>query len=55
MKRTFVFAAVMAALFFVVPSAYAVRDFARTARNIIPSGQYGSADVPPGAERQALM
>ena len=55
MKRTFLFAAVMAALFIAVPSAYAVPDFARTARNIIPSGQYGSADVPPGAERQAQM
>ena len=55
MKRPFLFAAVMAALFTVVPSAYAVRDFARTARNIILSGQYGSADMPPGAERQALM
>jgi len=31
------------------------RDFAGTARNVIPSGQYGSFPVPPGADAQAKM
>jgi len=54
-KRTFWFAAVTAALFTAVPNAHAVRDYARTARNIIPSGQYGSVPPPPGADGQARM
>jgi acyl-homoserine lactone acylase PvdQ len=29
------------------------RDYATTARNVIPSGQYGSVPVPPDAGRQA--
>ena len=55
MKRPLLFAAVMAALFAVVPGAHAVRDYARIARNIIPSGQYGGVPVPPEADRQARM
>ena len=55
MKRTLWFAAVMAVFFAAVPSAYAVRDYARTARNIIPSGQYGGVPVPPEGDRQAKM
>ena len=35
-------AALLAAFVAIVPSAYAVRDFSTTARNIIPSGQWGS-------------
>jgi hypothetical protein len=54
-KRSVVPAAVLAALLVLVPSAYAVRDFARTALNIIPSGQYGGVPVPPKADRQARM
>jgi hypothetical protein len=54
-KRPLLLAAAMAALFVVVPSAQAVRDYARTARNIIPSGQYGGVPVPPEADRQARM
>jgi acyl-homoserine lactone acylase PvdQ len=30
-------------------------DYAQTALNIIPSGQFGSLPVPAGADRQALM
>ena len=30
-------------------------DYASVARNIIPSGQYGSAPPPVGADEQALM
>jgi acyl-homoserine lactone acylase PvdQ len=55
LKRTFASAAVMAVFFAVVPSAQAVRDYARIARNILPSGQYGSVPPPPGADRQAAM
>ena len=30
-------------------------DFAESAFNIVPSGQYGSVPVPPGADEQARM
>ena len=33
----------------------AAKDYAQTARNIIPSGQYGSLPPRPGADTQALM
>jgi acyl-homoserine lactone acylase PvdQ len=36
-----------------VPAA--ADDYASVARNIIPSGQYGSAPPPPGADEQARM
>jgi acyl-homoserine lactone acylase PvdQ len=39
----------------VVPASASARDFAGTALNIIPSGEYGSLPVPAGASRQALM
>jgi acyl-homoserine lactone acylase PvdQ len=55
LKRVLPFAAAMAALFTVVPGAQAVRDYARTARNIIPSGQYGTVPPPPQADSQAKM
>ena len=54
MKRS-IAAAAMAALLVFVPSAFAVRDYARTALNIIPSGQYGGVPTPPEADRQARM
>ena len=54
MKRS-IAAAATAALLVFVPSAFAVRDYARTALNIIPSGQYGGVPVPPEADRQARM
>jgi acyl-homoserine lactone acylase PvdQ len=38
-----------------VPASASARDFASTALNIIPSGQYGSLPIPAGASRQALM
>jgi acyl-homoserine lactone acylase PvdQ len=31
------------------------RDWAGVARNVVPSGQYGSVPPPPGADRQAKM
>jgi acyl-homoserine lactone acylase PvdQ len=38
---------------FTAPAA--AQDYAATARNIIPSGQYGGFPVPPGADLQAQM
>jgi acyl-homoserine lactone acylase PvdQ len=43
------------AFFVAAPPALAVRDFAGTALNIIPSGQYGSVPPPPKADQQAKM
>jgi acyl-homoserine lactone acylase PvdQ len=38
-----------------VPASASSKDYAATARNIIPSGQLGSVPVPPGADTQAKM
>ena len=53
--------AVLAAFAALAPSAYAVRDFSSTARNIIPSGQWGGiprrqrlADARPGLQQARL-
>ena len=53
MKRLAVLA--MTAFFVAAPPALAVRDFAGTALNIIPSGQYGGVPPPPKADQQARM
>jgi len=53
-KRLALLATAAACLVAVAP-AYAVRDFSRTALNIIPSGQYGSVPVPDKASKQARM
>jgi acyl-homoserine lactone acylase PvdQ len=53
MSRT-VALAVAACLTCAAPAA-AQDDYAAVARNIIPSGQYGSAPPPPGADEQARM
>jgi acyl-homoserine lactone acylase PvdQ len=45
----------MMAFFVAAPPAFAVRDFAGTALDIIPSGQYGAVPVPPEADQQARM
>ncbi len=52
-----VFASVLALVVLALPAAAlgAVKDPAVTALNIIPSGQFGSIPIPPGADRQALM
>lgn len=47
-------AALAAAVVVAVAPAQA-RDYATTARNVIPSGQYGSVPPPPEASRQAEM
>ncbi|HEV7846887.1 MAG TPA: penicillin acylase family protein [Thermoleophilaceae bacterium] len=54
MKRLAPLAAVAACLVAAAP-AHAVRDFSTTARNIIPSGQYGAVPAPSKATRQAKM
>src|SRR3954469_22213839 len=48
--------AALAAVALVLTAApAAAQDFAAPARNIIPSGQYGSVPPAPGADAQALM
>jgi acyl-homoserine lactone acylase PvdQ len=37
------------------PAAAGARDYAGTALNIVPSGQYGGLPVPPAADEQARM
>src|SRR4051812_9424859 len=46
-------AALAAAL--LLPASASARDYAATARNVVPSGQWGEAPVPPGADSQAKM
>ncbi len=48
-------AGVCCAVFLAVPAAASAKDYAATARNIIPSGQLGSIPVPAGADTQAKM
>jgi acyl-homoserine lactone acylase PvdQ len=48
-------AAVAAAALALSAAPAAAQDFAAPARNIIPSGQYGSVPPVPGADAQALM
>jgi acyl-homoserine lactone acylase PvdQ len=48
-------AALAAAAFALTVAPAAADDYAATARNIIPSGQYGSVPPVPGADTQALM
>ena len=48
-------AALAAAAFVLFRGPAAADDYAATARNIIPSGQYGSVPPPAGADQQALM
>jgi hypothetical protein len=45
-----------AALLLALPASQAhATDYAEVARNIVPSGQYGTIPVPPGADEQAKM
>ena len=39
----------------VAQPAGARTDYAETARNIVPPGQYGAVPAPPGADEQAKM
>src|SRR5262252_7412927 len=47
--------ALAAAAVVVFPATAQASDFAATARNIIPSGQYGGYPIPAGADQQAQM
>ena len=47
--------ALVAAFLLVAAPTAAAKDYAPDALNIIPSGQYGSVKIPPGADQQALM
>src|SRR3954447_2039372 len=47
-------AASLAALLIVPATAFA-HDYAGTARNVVPSGQWGGVPVPPGADSQAKL
>src|SRR5215210_2009747 len=38
-----------------VPASASARDYAATARNVVPSGQWGGVPVPPGADSQAKL
>src|SRR3954464_9135731 len=49
------FVALAAAAFVLSAAPAAADDYAATARNIIPSGQYGAVPPPAGADQQALM
>src|SRR5919204_1413735 len=47
--------AVAAAALMLSAAPAAAKDYAATARNILPGGQYGNVPPPPGADAQALM
>ena len=38
-----------------LPATASAKDFANTALNIVPSGQFGTIPVPAGADTQAQM
>lgn len=48
-------AAAICAAALALPAAASAKDYAGTALNIIPSGQYGAATPPAGADQQAKM
>ena len=47
--------AVTATALLLLPSSASARDYADTARNVVPSGQWGEVPVPPGADAQAKL
>lgn len=53
MSRSTMVLGVLVAL--LLPTSAAAKDYADTALNIIPSGQYGGVPVPPEADQQAKM
>src|SRR4051812_3177441 len=61
LKRALAAVLVVGGMLVFVPAASAgdqtstPKDYAQTALNIIPSGQYGTIPPPPGADTQALM
>src|SRR3954454_11581047 len=61
LNRVWAVALVVGGMLVLAPAASAgdqtkpPKDYSQTALNIIPSGQYGTAPTPPGADTQALM
>src|SRR5262245_3767403 len=55
MSRVTLAALAAAFAFLLAPVTASADDFAGTALNIIPSGQYGGVPIPPGADEQAKM
>lgn len=55
LRRIAISGLVATALVLLAPAAAPARDYADTALNILPAGQYGSIPPPPGADRQAKM
>ncbi len=55
MRRLLTFVVVSSALVAAPASGAAGKDYAQTARNIIPSGQYGGLPLNPDADKQAKM
>jgi acyl-homoserine lactone acylase PvdQ len=55
MNRPVRLAAALCAAAFAIPTAASAKDYAGTALNIIPSGQWGSAPPPAGADLQAKL
>ena len=51
----FMLAVMSTTLLMLLPSSALGRDYADTARNVVPSGQWGGAPVPPGADSQAKL
>ena len=55
MRRSLALIAIAGAALAATAPGAAAKDYARTALNIIPSGQSGSLPPPPGADSQELM
>jgi acyl-homoserine lactone acylase PvdQ len=53
-RKPALLAAALAAAF-VIPAAASAKDFALVARDIVPSGEFGSVPPPAGADTQARM
>jgi acyl-homoserine lactone acylase PvdQ len=55
MNRPVRLAAALCAAAFAIPTVASAKDYAGTALNVIPSGQWGSASPPAGADLQAKL
>ena len=55
MSRAILRALAAACALLLAPAVASADDFAATALNVIPSGQYGAVPVPAGADEQAKM
>ena len=55
MPRKLAVLAAVIAVATVTPAVALAKDYARIARDIVPSGEYGSVPPPAGADTQAKM